>query len=634
MNKLFLLISFTIIASVVFATEFTDKQKAIIYNEAIKTLTTFQDLNNQLADAVVDLDETNKISQKIIEQFVNRKSLVYNDLDPQKRMSEFFELETYMTNLILWYPDGMKMTLDFKNIKAGNIMSHENDIYTVDLMTTKANNGNYLNRQQNELKTELLYRLAFFKQGNAFMNFKIAGVRSTTSKGGNNSNSILAEVKSVAFSEKDMLLIKDQSKSLINDYINFLNLLADPNETTEDKGYYRISFMSLFKDSTLKLANDIEPKPEEQWISVADYQQKFVLSYPDGVKNLGVNLDSAEYGKVIPEGNEKFYINGYIDKYFSGKYQSKIVYRDNSRYDFKISFERDENTFKNFKLASIDKFGVNLYESDNADENEELPSLSIEPISRTGFLYGLEFVFGKAQYKDLNLTKNEVLNWAVENKSNYAIKLQGSWYYNGYIGINGALGYSHSSIQTSLNGTYQNTTLSYDKKNNTPHIKIIDASIDSSLYFNYLDIPITLILHSDPSPEKWSVFAEIGLNTGILLKSNYQITGQYQTSGYYEQYIPAMQYINDTAWGFINRPQINTKQKNPVKSINISLVTAIGISYPLDYFTTVFMGMQYNKGLNNISISDTYTDYLGNILSDEKRKLSNFGFKFGMRYKF
>jgi hypothetical protein len=615
------------------ASEFTEKQKAIIYNEAIKTLTSFQLLTNQLADAVIDLEEANKLSQSLTELFVNRKAIIFNDLDPAGLMSESFELETYLTNLILWYPDGLKITLDFKELKAGNIISHGNDIYTVDLMTTKTNNGNYLNRQKNETKSSLLYRVAFFQQGNNFENFKIAGVRNSTSKASASSSNNIAEVKSVEFSEKDMQLIKEQSKSLINDYINFLNLLADPNETNEDKGYYRVSFMSLFKDTTLKVSNDIEPDPSDRWVSVSDYQEKFINSYPEGIRNLGVNIDSAEYGKVIPEGKENFYINGYIDKYFSGKYQSKTIFRDNSRYDFKISFERDENTFKNFHLASIDKFGVDLYDVNAANTINELPNLSIESISRKGLYYGLEFGFGQTLLSDPNLTGNDVLKWNLENKAQYSINLKGIYYLNGYIGFSAGFGYSHAAILASLYGDFQNTSLSTDAGGNS-HLKSVSASIDSTINFNYFNIPIAFVFHSNPSPEKWSIFAEVGINTGINANSNSQTTGQYSTSGYYEQNPVSAQYFNYAELGFVNKTIEEDAKKTELNPINISLITAIGATYPLDYFTTLFIGAQYNMGLSNVSENDTYTDYLGNILPLEKHALSNFGVKFGINYKF
>jgi len=415
MRKTLLILCLMLVGGYAFSTDFNEKQKAVIYNEAIKILKNYELYNNQMADAVVNIDELNKLSQKLIDQFVSRKAIIYNDLDPAHKLSEAYELETYVANILLWYPDGMKISLDFKNLKAGNIIAHGNDIYTVDILTTKKINGNYLNKQTNNNTEQLLYRIAFFQKGGSFESYRIAGVRSSKATTIADDAKILAEVKSVEFSEKDMALIKEQTKALLNDYINFINLITDPKETTEDKVYYRYSFLGLFKDSTMSVANDIEPNPTNRWLSVTDYQKKLTTSYPEGIRNVGVNVDSAQYGKVIPEGNERFYINGYIDKFFSGKYIDKTVFRDNSTYDFKVAFERDENTFKNFRLASIDKFGLNLY-SQTVNAPQELPQQSITTLQRSGLFVGLSFGGGLTSYDNPNLSSNPILSWSTTGK--------------------------------------------------------------------------------------------------------------------------------------------------------------------------------------------------------------------------
>ncbi|HPV56925.1 MAG TPA: hypothetical protein PKW61_07355, partial [Tenuifilaceae bacterium] len=293
-------ITLTILIFFVFnglAQNFNDKQKAIIYNEAIKLLKNYEMYSNQMADEVVNIDELNKTSQKLIDQFVSRKAIIYNDLDPSHMLSQVYELETYVANILLWYPDGMKIYLDYNNLKAGNIIAHGNDIYTVDIMTNKRIKGNYLNKQNNTNTEELLFRIAFFENNGTFENYKIAGIRNSKLITVSDDSRMLAEVKSVTFSEKDMQLIKDQTKTLLNDYINFLNLLADPKELTEDKSFYKISFIGLFKDSTLNVANDIEPEPQNRWINISEYQNKITADYPEGIRNLGLNLDSAQFSK-------------------------------------------------------------------------------------------------------------------------------------------------------------------------------------------------------------------------------------------------------------------------------------------------------------------------------------------------
>ncbi|BDX36931.1 hypothetical protein CYCD_02860 [Tenuifilaceae bacterium CYCD] len=616
-----------------FSQEFSEKQKAVIYNEAIKLLRNYEQFNNQIADNVVDIDQVNKTSQTLIDLFVSRKAIIYNDLDPAHKLSEAYELETYVSNMLLWYPDGMKFSIDFGNIKAGNIISHGNDIYTVDLLTSKHIDGNYLNQQKNTQTEELLYRIAFFQKNKNFESYKIAGVRSSKSKTLADDSKMLAEVKSVTFSEKDMQLIKDQTRALLNDYINFLNLLTDPKESSEDKSYYSISFLGLFKDSTLKVANDIEPDPQSRWIAVNEYEKSLVNSYPEGIRNLGINIDSAEFGKVIPEGNERYYINGYIDKFFSGKYQSKTVFRDNSKYDFKVSFERDENTFKNFKLCSIDKFGVNLYSPTAETATQELPTKPITSLKRNGLFLGFSLGSGIVQLNDPNLNSNSILKWDNKGKVLFNAEVNATWYFYNRIGITAGIGYSRYSANTSLNGSFRNTEYSTDT-NGELYLKNVDSAMDSLLSFSYLSIPISITFHSNTDPEKWGFFLETGIVPSFNINSKYKTTGSFSTSGYYEQYPETMQILSSPELGFVSRTNINNIGKADVASFLLTFKACIGVTWPINYFTTVFFGPEFSYSLNNISSSSTYTDAFGNSSAAKKVGISKYGVKFGVSYKF
>ncbi len=610
----------------------SEKQQAIIYNEAIKTLKSYEQYNNEIADNVVDLETTNKVSQKLIDLFVSRKAIIYNDLDPSHKLSEAYELETYVANMLLWYPDGMKFFIDYDNLKAGNIISHGNDIYTVDIMTAKRLNGNYLNKQNNTQTEEVLFRIAFFQKNKTFENYRIAGVRSSKAKTLADDSKLLAEVKSVTFSDKEMQLIKDQTKMLFSDYLNFLNLISDPKETDEDKAYYSISFKGLFKDSTLKVVNDIEPDPQQRWISIADYQKNLTQSYPEGIRNIGMNLDSAEYGKVIPEGNDKFYINGYIEKFFSGKYMSKTVFRDNSKYDFKVSFEKDENTFKNFKLASVDKFGVNLY-SQTSNTTQELPKKSIAIIRREGLYFGVFMGGGLTSYNNDNLSSNPLLGWSNQGKSAMNFEILATWYLAKRVGVNMGLSFNKYSANANLSGSFTNTNYTNDY-NGEPHIKSISSNFDSLLVYQYISIPTTLIVHSNANPEKWGFYFEGGIVTSFKTKSSYQTSGNYSTSGYYEQYPATVQILSDPELGFVNRTNINGGGNLKTTPVHIAVKAAIGITYPLNYFTTLYFAPELTYGLSNVSDDKTITDDFGNITTAKKVGISKYGVKFGISYKF
>jgi hypothetical protein len=355
-----------------------------------------------------------------------------------------------------------------------------------------------------------------------------------------------------------------------------------------------------------------------------------------------MNIDSAEYGKVIPEGNERYYINGYIDKFFSGKYQDKTVFRDNAKYDFKVSFERDENTFKNFKLSSIDKVWVNLYDQNKTGSTQELPQLPVTSLKRSGLYVGSSFSAGKTLYSNPNLTDNPDLDWNIDNKSALAFEAQASWYFRNQLGVIGGIGYSRFAANLSLYGQYEYSE-SYIDIDDKSYFKYVDASYDSLLTYNYLSIPLKLIYHSNKSTETWGIYGEFGFVTSILLGANYQINGDYSSWNYYPKYYWNKYWEDPNIGGeewepetFLteNRTQINEQGKIDAKSIHLALTTSFGVTYPLDYFTTVYIGPELVWGLTNISKNKDYVDAFGNKTEAQKIGISRYGIKFGLSYKF
>jgi len=632
MHSILLSISLMLISATVLSSEFTAKQKAIIHNEAIRVLEQYQSLSNQLADNVFDPKELAKTSQSLIDLFVSRKAIVFNDLDPTYNLSEVYELETYVSNLLLWYPDGMKIDLDYNTLRAGDIIAHGNDIYSVDLLISKKINGNYLNKQQNTNTEQLLFRVAFYLTNRSFQNYKIAGIRSSKSNLQSNDTKLLTEVKSVDLTPKDMQLVMDQSRYIINDYLNFLSLITDPKEDEEDKIYYRMSFLELFTDSTLHIANDIEPDAKRRWIPVYEYKQNLSHFYPEGVRNIGMNVDSIEFGKVIPEG-KRYGISIYADKFFAGRFKGETIHRDNSRYDFRISFERYENTFRDFKIASIDKLGVNLYEESASSEAKELPSIPVTTLKRGGLYFGIAMAAGATQLVDENLQSNPLLSWSVNGKSAFNIHGVITYYLNNRIGISSGISYNRYSADIDLTGNFQNNTYFTDV-NSEPYLLNISAAYDSTVNFSYLSIPLSILVHTNKKPNSWGAYIEAGVVASINFKSTYQVNGNFATSGYYEQYPAPMQTLDASELGFINDSNIDRSGDAALSPLHIALRSSVGITMPLNYFTTVFFGPEVYVSLNDIMKQSEYTDVFGGKTTPKSVGILNYGVKFGVKYKF
>ena len=316
MKRSIFLFLFLIFAQMPFlkAVEFSVKEKSIIYTSAIKVLDNYQTIINEMGEYVVnDIEKAKSNAESFLELFVNRQVLIYNDLDPAHKLSEFYEAETYSSNIILWYPDGLSIQLNLGNAKVSDIMTHEENVYSIDILVKKSINGNYLNETLNKNVEELTFRIAFGLENKSLGNFRIVGVRSASSKYVIDYSQALKEVNSEDFNAEDLAKIRSELKTLLKDYTNFLSLIGDPQEQAGDKEFYKASFLKLFQSGDIRIYNDINPEPQTSLISVTDYLSGFIADYPNGIKNLSINKTYRT--NLLPEFIQKLISVGGLREY-------------------------------------------------------------------------------------------------------------------------------------------------------------------------------------------------------------------------------------------------------------------------------------------------------------------------------
>jgi len=336
---LILLVSIFVLIPVSGAVEFSSKEKAVIYTNAIKLLGNYQSSINQMGESVVtDIEKAKSGSESFLELFVNRQVLVFNDLDPSHKLSEFYEAETYSNNIVLWYPDGISINLDLENAKVSEILSHEENVYSIDILVKKSINGNYLNQTLNKNTEELTFRIAFNYENKSPGKFRIVGIRSAASNFVIDYSQTLKEVNIEEFNAEDLVKIQNEIRTILQDYRNFLALIGDPQEATDDKTFYKESFLKLFPETDTRVFNDIMPDAQTKLIPVTDYLASYITDYPTGIKNLSINIDSARFGKVMKAEDGSYYTYTDANKFFSGNYKGKDVFREMFPLIFKVSF--------------------------------------------------------------------------------------------------------------------------------------------------------------------------------------------------------------------------------------------------------------------------------------------------------
>jgi len=620
------------------AADFSDKEKAIIYTNAVKVLDNYQTVINQMGNFVVnDIEKAKSSSEAFLELFVNRQVLLFNDLDPSHRLSEFYEAETYASNVLLWYPDGLIITLDLPNARVSNIMKHEETVFSLDIMVRKTMNGNYLNQTMNKNTEELTFRIAFGTDTKSPANFRIVGIRNAASNKVIDYSQALKEVNSESFNAEDLAKIESEVKGKLRDYANFLSLLGDPQETADDKEFYKTSFNGLFSNTDTKLFNDIAPNPDVKLISVSEYLTNYIADYPNGIRNLSLTADSAKIGNVMKNEDGSYYTYVDVMKFFSGSYKGKEVYRENFPLIFKISFTAAGKTFSDFKFNSIDVAAQNFYEASSGTAVDQKPELVIKPVTRKGLGIMAWGSAGMTQInsEDINSTSSAVTPYTWNVKSRYGISLGISGTYNltDNIGVKAGLEINTFSAGYAFADSLKDTQISKDI-NNTSFYKIVDANIDSVVKMNFITIPVA-INYISGKPGKLGFYGEAGMRFSIPLNASYTTKGDYETMGYYPSLTIADKVLTASEIGWFYKKQ-NFSESGTVdlRGINMAAYGTAGVNIPFGYYSSVMIGPEISIGLSDVMRHvNKYRDIFDNAYDHKPTKVKYFGLRISFAYK-
>ena len=619
--------------------DFSDKEKSIIYTSARNVLENYQTLINQMGEFIVsDIEKARSNAEGFLELFVNRQVLIFNDLDPAHKLSEFYEAETYTNSIILWYPDGMTINLDLNNARVSDIMSHENNIYSLDVLVKKSINGNYLNQTINQNVEDLTFRIAFSAENRALSNFKIVGIRNAASNYVIDYSQALREVNAEDLNDEDLTKIHSAIKAVLQDYTNFLSLIGDPQEPAEDKEFYKESFLNLFPSKDTRVYNDITPEPETSLITASDYLNSFIADYPDGIKNLSIIPDSAKFRQVMKADDGSYYTYTDVNKFFSGNYKGRDVFRNSFPLIFKISFTSAEKTFSDFRITGIDKSSVDFYEATASTSGApQLPQIVIRPVTRKGF--GVSFIgsFGltsinNKNIESLTIPKDSVL-WNIKPLSGFITAAGVSYYFNDNIAVRSGLEFNTYSANYNLAGKFGSKSLSADI-NSDQFYKRIAADYDSLVSINYITLPLLLNFTSG-KPGRFGFYAEGGVKISIPQKAKAACTGYYIYTGYYPDNPVVLRTLDIEELGYYKREAIDeTYPDVKIKGFNLAVYASAGINIPLGYYSSITLGPEAIIGITDIAGGkDSYLDIFGVEHEHQPTKIKNFGFRISFAYK-
>jgi len=660
----------------------SEKDKIIIHDKAFKLIESYQNMINRIGDDIADVDKTKSNIELFIDLYVNRKTLVYNDLDPAHQLSEYYEVETYISNLSLWYPDGQVVELGMDNASVSNIMDHGDKVYSIDIAVEKNIDGNYLNRAMNTNTEKLLFRIAFTKEGLPD-NFKIAGIRDVSSGTASFDNSSLVEVKSADFSVDQVLKIHEYCRSLVNDYTNYMALLGNEEELEDDKVFYREALKGLFVNTDNNIYNDLKDDVEDKYLGIEEYIASYSEIYPV-INNISLNTDSADFGKVIKNDDGTFYIESHVDKFFSGKPRGKDLYRTQERLVFKIKFEQKGESFSGFIVESVDDEGVNNALMSGNEQTQNITEFAkLGKLSRQGWYIGGNLSIGQAGIINQNISdftlEDHYHEWDIEPSLSYGASFRLCYMLNDFLGFETGIGYSHVQTKYLLNsgnielpssisgdedfrddfetsGFYDPTTYYINVEGNIrndEYNKIIQIDgYDSTLIIENLNFPlhINTILGK---PGKISLNVRIGIDFNYSLISNYELISEYQNYFIYGSELKGgFNFIyaedDENIIGLYEKPPFSTVspvENESIKKFYMDGVIGIGAEIPLSYFLYLYVGASAKTSFVDLSTNDNrYVDIFGRTENDlslvpnhvfdhKPTKVNSVLFEIGIRYK-
>ncbi|MFH0756337.1 MAG: outer membrane beta-barrel protein [Bacteroidota bacterium] len=613
---------------------FNKREISIIHLRALEMLNGYENTINQIGKSVVNNPSLTKgLSDQFLELFVSRQVMLYNDLDPDHALSPFYESETYINNLLLWYPDGIEVNLNLDRALAGDIISHGRDVYSLDFKVNKQINGNYMNTKLNLNIENLLFRVAFNRSGNDLRNFRIVGIRSVGSSLMPDYRRSLEEVNSQELNESEAYTINAGIGSLVDDYKNYLLLLGSVDETEEDKAHYRESFKALFESADISVFNDLTPEPQRNLISIDEYLSILREKYPAGINNLSITLDSTLVENVINEENDIYSTYISLDKFFSGAYDNQDVFRKVFPLTMRVSFQRIGRAYENFRIRSIDLQAENLFE---AGTTYAEPDQKITPVSRKGFSFTAFGSYGQTHIEDHNLMD---LTMEADNHT---------WTFAPGYGINAGVGvmYSindHLSIEAggffnqynsswSISGTFEDYDLSHDV-NGDPFYKVMETDYDSTITMNLISIPLSFT-YTSSKPGKVGLYVSAGALFSFPVSGKYESSGSWKYYGHYPDNPPVIEYIEIPQLGFYENDRIDGRGDIGGGNLNISARASLGITIPVGYFTQIRLGPEIEWGLSDFyKDSEEYSDIFGNTNTHRPTNLTRYGVRLGVVIK-
>lgn len=611
---------------VVHAQELKNIEYAKIHTETDYLLRLYQKRMNEIAKSHQKRKSTTKYTNDVLELFLNRNVQVFNDIDPNGKLSKSYEIETYLSNLNLWYPDGIPVQLDFSKAKSPGVFFHKDNIWFMDIAIPKKMTGNYMDRQMHNFNKVLVFRIAFTKKRQRYNKFKIVGIRDLNSVNSTVKNDDLSVLNKAAYAKNDFETIKQNATSLLLDYERAFQLIGSSDISTEEKTYFSEDLKTLFQSGEVQVYNDLVEKSTDKFISINEYIKIYKEDYPNSVSGFSINSDSMNFGNV-EEIDKEYRISVVANKFFSGIYhgEQKQVYSGDQI--FTITFREEDGDYIDFSIKGID-LNYKDFDGVNSKKIQSIKNAAnVKPIRRVGSIITLSSYNGISNIKSQNIINqtmaSELNEWEITPHFTQAYSILYYKYKTNHFGYYTGLGISSYETSYSLTGNFAGE-LTTDI-NDDDFIPRVDASIDSAVSLNYISVPLGIEVDIDIKKQVAFYF-----NTGLVLSarysSEYTLTGDYyEYYGYYPEHDQKMQELHIEELGFYSEHNIFRKNSADVNLLNVSGFISIGAVIKTGYFTAFKIGPYLNRGLFSVQKGEVYQNIFNKKFEFKPVKLNHTG---------
>lgn len=611
---------------------FSQRQLTVIHLEAKKVLVNYENLTNQLGEAIVNNPgRTREIRESFMELFATNNVWVFNDLDPEHKTSPFFEAETYVNILELSYKDGITIELYLDQAKIGDIVDLGSKRFSVDLKVEKQIYGNYRDHLVNTNLENLLFRVGFIKSENEFKNFRILGIRSLDVDISPNMQKNIEEIRAQKMEPNENDLITQGVTTLINDYSNYLSLIGSSQESNFDKEHYISSFKALFESPDTVIFNDLMPAPAKKFVTIDDYFDLLRLHYPIGIYKLNVTIDSTTSFNVINEDNNNFSVKIGIEKFFSGIFNRQSIFSEEYNLIVKVAFKKNNSIFEDFKIRSIEPEEDSFYEP--AEDDFVVPTNELNPVRRKGYTILASGSFSQTWIEDrglldLNL-ESDGHSWSCTPGYALSAGLGIQAYLNNYVSIETGFYLNQYRTIFSIDGDFMDLKISEDV-NGDDYYKKYDLRMDSTVIYNLVSIPLAFTFITS-KPGKTGLYFTVGGLFSYAHSGKYYKEGTCEYYGYYAENPQVLREIRIEELGFYYNEDVSETRTLPVGQYHFSAISSIGLVIPIKYFTQIFIGPQIEWGLTDFHAGrPERSDIFGETISHGPTYLKRYGLRVGV----